>query len=253
MYYMKNIEINQQKEKPLFRGKVANLDRFLFLGSTQEDERGEQDDSHQRQSDVFGRKLKTEMLFQIVADERPRVSCLGIVLRTKRVLQRDEWTAQKDQLRDDGARQHNCVVSLVPLVLHRENDSPKKQGSPNPMEPEDEVSEDAIDFHGSPPGFDCEMCYYRATIARFLTVANIAYTSLKVKLNRKSPYFRAFSGFPYWIKKFSSPKIKIWFEPNFFRAETERMNQPRHRLAEPRRTPKKNVPCFSDLRATNFF
>jgi len=40
---------------------------------------------------------------------------------------------------------------------------------------------------------------------------------------------------------------------NFFRAETERMNQPRHRLAEPRRTPKKNVPCFSDLRATNFF
>ena len=27
----------------------------------------------------------------------------------------------------------------------------------------------------------------------------------------------------------------------------------RHRLAEPRRTPKKNVPCFSDLRATNFF
>jgi len=40
---------------------------------------------------------------------------------------------------------------------------------------------------------------------------------------------------------------------NFFRAETERMNQSRHRLAEPRRTPKKNVPCFSDLRATNFF
>src|SRR3989344_7099640 len=40
---------------------------------------------------------------------------------------------------------------------------------------------------------------------------------------------------------------------NLFRAETGRMNQPRHRLAEPRRTPKKNVPCFSDLRATNFF
>src|SRR3989338_5211792 len=94
MYYMKNIEINQQKKRTYFRGKMVNLDRFLFLGSTQEDERGEQDDSHQRQSDVFGRKLKTEMLFQIVADERPRVSCLGIVLRTKRVLQRDEWTAQ---------------------------------------------------------------------------------------------------------------------------------------------------------------
>jgi len=28
---------------------------------------------------------------------------------------------------------------------------------------------------------------------------------------------------------------------------------PRHRLAEPRRTPKKNVPCFSDLCAPDFF
>jgi len=37
--------------------------------------------------------------------------------------------------------------------------------------------------------------------------------------NRKSLYFKAFSRFLYWIKrikKFSSPKIKIWFEPMFF-------------------------------------
>ncbi len=49
--------------------------------------------------------------------------------------------------------------------------------------------------------------------------ANIAYMGLKVKPNRKSPYFRAFSGVLYLIKrikKFSSPKIKIWFEPMFF-------------------------------------
>src|SRR3990167_7841761 len=46
--------------------------------------------------------------------------------------------------------------------------------------------------------------------------ANIAYMSLEVKHNRKSLYFRAFSGFVFWIKKFSSPKIKIWFEPMFF-------------------------------------
>ena len=39
--------------------------------------------------------------------------------------------------------------------------------------------------------------------------ANVAYMGLKVKLNRKSPYFRAFSRFLYRIKKFSSPKIKI--------------------------------------------
>ena len=50
-------------------------------------------------------------------------------------------------------------------------------------------------------------------------IANIAYTGLKVKrttAQQKSPYFRAFSGFLYWIKKFSPPKIKIWFEPMFF-------------------------------------
>jgi len=44
----------------------------------------------------------------------------------------------------------------------------------------------------------------------------IVYMGLKVKRNRKSPYYRAFSRFLYWIKKFSSPKIKIWFEPMLF-------------------------------------
>ena len=39
---------------------------------------------------------------------------------------------------------------------------------------------------------------------------------LKVETNRKSLCYKAFSGFLYWIKKFSSPKIKIWFEPMFF-------------------------------------
>ena len=47
-------------------------------------------------------------------------------------------------------------------------------------------------------------------------IVNIAYMDLKVKLNRKSLYSKAFSGIQYWIKKFSSPKIKIWFEPMFF-------------------------------------
>ncbi len=44
----------------------------------------------------------------------------------------------------------------------------------------------------------------------------IAYMGLKVKPNRKSLYCKAFSRFQYWIKKFSPPKIKIWFEPMFF-------------------------------------
>jgi len=207
MYFMINVEKNQ-KEKPLFEEKWQTLCRSLFLGSSQENQRGDGYDSHQRQSDVLGRDLETEVLLQVVADERPTELCFRVVLHTKRVFQCDERTAQKDQLRDDGTRQHNCVVSLIPLVLHRENDSPENQGSPNPMEPEDEVSEDAIDFHGSPPGFDCEMCCYRATVARFLTVANIAYMNLKVKLNRKSPKIGAFSRFQNWIKKFSSPKMR---------------------------------------------
>ena len=39
-------------------------------------------------------------------------------------------------------------------------------------------------------------------------VANIAYMRLKVKCNRKSPYFRAFSGVLFWIKKFSFPRMQ---------------------------------------------
>src|SRR3989338_8558876 len=57
---------------------------------------------------------------------------------------------------------------------------------------------------------------------------------LSPKHNRKSPFLGI---------------SKIWccnhtLCANLFRAETGRMNQPRHRLAEPRRTPKKNVLSF---------
>ena len=44
-------------------------------------------------------------------------------------------------------------------------------------------------------------------INEFDNTANIAYTALKVKANRKSLCYKAFSGFLYWIKKFSSPKM----------------------------------------------
>ena len=53
-----------------------------------------------------------------------------------------------------------------------------------------------------------------ATLRQMLAVFNsdnthnIAYMALKVKANRKSLYLRAFSGFQYWIKKFSSPKMR---------------------------------------------
>lgn len=48
------------------------------------------------------------------------------------------------------------------------------------------------------------------------TTTNIPYIGLQVKRNRKSPYFRAFSWFLYWIKKFSSPRMQnrqFIFEP----------------------------------------
>lgn len=54
----------------------------------------------------------------------------------------------------------------------------------------------------------------------------LAYLCILVKRNRKSPYFRAFSGFSYWIKKFSFPKIKIWFEPTFGARERTRTSTP---------------------------
>ncbi len=44
----------------------------------------------------------------------------------------------------------------------------------------------------------------------------LAYLCIPVKGNRKSPYFRAFSRFLYWIKNFSSPQFKTWFAPMFF-------------------------------------
>ena len=82
---------------------------------------------------------------------------------------------------------------------------------PSEGKPADELSEP---FHfGLPLLMWFGMCY-RATMTRFLIVRILTYMSLKVKLIRKSPYFRAFSGFLYWIKKFSSPKIKIWFPPS---------------------------------------
>ena len=74
-------------------------------------------------------------------------------------------------------------------------------------------------FHDLPPFLEC--AHYDYLVVGFdrvpiFNILNIAYIYLKVKPNRKSPCYRAFSGISYWIKNFSSPKIKIWFEPIFF-------------------------------------
>ena len=63
------------------------------------------------------------------------------------------------------------------------------------------------------------MCSFRETLTVWvwtynsITIGSVAYISLKVKPDRKSLYFKAFSGFQYWLKKISSPKIKIWLKP----------------------------------------
>ena len=76
--------------------------------------------------------------------------------------------------------------------------------------------------HRVPPVMCCSSPRFTAKVSGFYdsdNITDIAYMGLEVKPNRKSPYFRAFSRFMYLIKrikKFSSPKIKIWFEPMFF-------------------------------------
>ncbi|OGE94600.1 MAG: hypothetical protein A3B10_00355 [Candidatus Doudnabacteria bacterium RIFCSPLOWO2_01_FULL_44_21] len=81
------------------------------------------------------------------------------------------------------------------------------------------VQLDTLVCHFWPPSFGFGMCD-RVEMTRLLRRVNHSILELvcqaKWPTNRKSPYFRAFSGFLYWIKKFSFPRIKIWFAPMFF-------------------------------------
>src|SRR3989344_588963 len=61
--------------------------------------------------------------------------------------------------------------------------------------------------------------FSRSSIEKCLNFIHLIFyqvLQLLVELRRKSLSFKAFSRFQYWIKKFSSPKIKKWFEPMFF-------------------------------------
>jgi hypothetical protein len=98
---------------------------------------------------------------------------------------------------------------LVGVVLeHSAHDRDERVTNPQ------QVAHDHSSFQGT-----FSIATLRQILSFFLNSDNalrIPYMGLKVKPNRKSLYFKAFSGLQYWIKKFSSPKIKIWFEPMFF-------------------------------------
>jgi hypothetical protein len=186
------------------------------------------DDHHRNElrGDNRRRNLDAESFLQIVADERPTVRCVGVVLRTKRVFERDERTSEPQELRNDGGRQNDHVDWLVPLEGKLQRNTSQQYGHPDPVEPERGVGQLAVSIHLAPPflwSLSGKEQFSTALLPERLSssydydnTANIAYMSLKVKPNRKSLYFKAFSEFQYWIKKFSSPKIKIWFKPMFF-------------------------------------
>lgn len=106
--------------------------------------------------------------------------------------------------------------------------------------------------------FGFGMCY-RATMTRFVTAYNIAYMSLKVKQNRKSPYFRAFSGSPYyliWIKKFSSPKMRnreFVFTPKIeYKLVAERSEANQNSLTFPTWCSRQESNLHQDIRSVSF-
>jgi|SRR3989344_712476 len=73
--------------------------------------------------------------------------------------------------------------------------------------------------HSLSAPFCCEVCCYRATMTRFVYCLEYSISSARSQAQTKNQHFCCFSGLIFmdsWIKKFSSPKIKIWFEPMFF-------------------------------------
>src|SRR3990167_6245996 len=72
-------------------------------------------------------------------------------------------------------------------------------------------------FHQNLLLLDLGMCY-RATMTRFVYCLEYSIFSARSQAQTKNQHFCCFGGLilmDSWIEKFSSPKIKIWFEPMF--------------------------------------
>lgn len=111
-------------------------------------------DDHRRnelRGDNRRRNLDAESLPQIVADERPAVRRVGVVLRTKRVFERNERTPEPQELRNDCGRQNYHVDWFVPLEGNLQRNTPQQYGYPDPVEPERGVGQLAVGIHLAPP------------------------------------------------------------------------------------------------------
>ncbi len=170
---------------------------------------------HHHRNELHGDKCRghadAKSFLQVVADERPVVNLLGVVLRTERVFERNERTSEPQHLGNDSGRQHNHVNWFVPLESELQRNTSQQYGHPNPVEHGHCIGQLAVGIHREPPSLWFLSGKEQRPVQLNLTYldnANIAYMRLKVKHNRKSPYYMAFSGFSYWIKKFSSPKMR---------------------------------------------
>ena len=130
----------------------------------------------------------------------------GTRLGTSRRLSAEEVILASDDEEQADARQRD--VEGPPIDYGLLVEQPAEQVA------DDETDTQHCEIHDFPPQ---GTVFSTAPLPQRLSVscdsdntANIAYMSLKVKLklNRKSPYYRAFSGFLYWIKKFSFPKMR---------------------------------------------
>ena len=135
-------------------------------------------------------------------------------------------TSSKDVVGSSGSAQSlwSTVADVNERHLHGKSLATDRAVKPLrcwPTQKPQKASDHRADFnkHVMSPFTWFVMCSFRETLTVWvwtynsITVANVAYMSLPVKPNRKSLYFKDFSGFLYWLKKFSSPKIKIWLKP----------------------------------------
>ena len=134
----------------------------------------------------------------------------GARLGTSRRLPAEKVIPASDNQEQTDARNHD-VADLVAVIL--------PESAPDQMA-NDETCAQYSEIHLQPPQgtvFSVAKLSQRLSSSyEFNNITNVAYISLKVKRNRKSLYFKAFSRISYWIKKFSSPKMRnreFSFEP----------------------------------------
>src|SRR3989344_449176 len=170
----------------------------------------------------------------------------GARLSTSRRLPAEEVIPASDDEEQADTRHHD-VSDLVAVVLSE---------TASDQMTDDETCTKHCEIHDFPPqgtGFSTALLPQRLSVSCDSdNTANIAYMSLKVKLNRKSPYFRAFSRFLYWINFFSSPKMRnreFVFTPKIeYELVAERSEANQNSLTFPTWCPREESNLYHDFR-----